>query len=185
LFQFRQPSAVVAHGGRVFVADTGNDRVQVFSATTGALIHIIGGKGQRSALPGSLCRPTGMCVDASQPGREVLYVGEAGNRRISVFSIANRGESKRDSAASIIIDMSGSLPSESNSGSGSGNASSSASGSVTHTALPAFAFLTRFACVDRYEASVDDPAYMRFDSGANELWVTDAQRHRVVVFRGY
>lgn len=166
--------------------------MQVFSATTGALIHIIGGKGQRSALPGSLCRPTGMCVDASQPGREVLYVGEAGNRRISVFSIANRGSSnatsaahQRDSAASIAIDMSGSLSSGSNSVSASASASGSGSGSVSHTALPAFAFLTRFACVDRYEASVDDPAYMRFDSGANELWVTDAQRHRVVVFKGY
>jgi hypothetical protein len=69
-------------------------------------------------------------------------------------------------------------PSGSNSGSASGS-------SVSHTTLPAYAFLTRFACVDRHEASVDDPAYMCFDGGANELWVTDAQRHRAVVFKGY
>jgi sugar lactone lactonase YvrE len=65
--------------GRVFVVDSGNDRVQVFDAGGRPAGMILGGKG---AEPGRLDGPVAAAFD--RRGR-VLYVAESVNRRISAF----------------------------------------------------------------------------------------------------
>ncbi|SFW60462.1 NHL repeat-containing protein [Amycolatopsis australiensis] len=71
--QFRAPSgiAVDAHG-RVWVADTGNDRVQAFTRD-GALVRVIAGR---------LKAPEGIAVDAAGN----VYVADTGNRRVVQYS---------------------------------------------------------------------------------------------------
>jgi sugar lactone lactonase YvrE len=63
--------------GTVFVADTGNHRIQQFSSS-GNLIGLIGGPGTG---PGQFDRPTGVAVTTG--GR--LLVADAGNRRVQEF----------------------------------------------------------------------------------------------------
>ena len=64
---------------RVFVVDTGNDRVQAFDRAGRPAGTILGGKG---AEPGRLDGPVAAAFDTR--GR-VLYVAEAANRRVSAF----------------------------------------------------------------------------------------------------
>ncbi|MDX2163110.1 MAG: TIGR03663 family protein [bacterium] len=67
--------------GRVYIADTGNKRVRVYTAS-GEFIRDIGTGG---SAPGQLDEPAGMTV--SPDGR--LFVADTWNRRISVFSTAD------------------------------------------------------------------------------------------------
>jgi DNA-binding beta-propeller fold protein YncE len=64
--------------GRVYVADTGNKRVRVYTAT-GEHVRDIGFGGSQ---PGQLDEPVGL--DVSPDGR--LFVADTWNRRVSVFS---------------------------------------------------------------------------------------------------
>lgn len=63
--------------GRVYVADTGNKRIQVFDAE-GTFIDMFGGAGNE---PGQMREPTGVAVapDGS------IYVADTWNRRVQVF----------------------------------------------------------------------------------------------------
>ena len=71
--QFRAPSGIAVDGrGRVWVADTGNDRVQAF-ARDGALVRVLSGR---------LKAPEGVAVDAAGN----VYVADTGNRRVVQFS---------------------------------------------------------------------------------------------------
>lgn len=69
--------AVVDERGRVFIADTGNKRIRVYTSEGDFLFDI----GSAGALEGQLNEPTGLALD--DEGR--LYVADTWNRRISVF----------------------------------------------------------------------------------------------------
>ena len=66
--------------GRVYVADSGNDRVQVFDAD-GAFLGNLGSQGGEA---GQFMFPHGIAVDGS--GR--VYVADTSNHRVQVFSVA-------------------------------------------------------------------------------------------------
>lgn len=71
--QFRAPSGIAVDvRGRVWVADTGNDRVQAFTHD-GALVRVLAGR---------LKAPEGVAVDAAGN----VYVADTGNRRVVQFS---------------------------------------------------------------------------------------------------
>lgn len=76
--QFFGPRAIAATKKAVFVADTGNERIQVFSPD-GTFQRAFGGYG---AEEGRLIEPVGLAIG---PDRD-LYVADSGNQRISVFS---------------------------------------------------------------------------------------------------
>ena len=83
--ELRAPRAAVALSthprlrDRVFVTDSRNDRIQVFDRDGRPTGMVLGGKG---AQEGKLDGPVGAAFDSR--GR-VLYVAEAGNRRVSAF----------------------------------------------------------------------------------------------------
>ena len=77
--EFRHPSGIAQHAdGRVFVADSGNHRVQAFAAD-GSFAWTLGG----ADAPSGLRDPTSLAADA----RGVLYVVDKGNRRVQVFEL--------------------------------------------------------------------------------------------------
>ena len=78
--RFFGPRSVALAGGEVFVADTGNERVQVFGRD-GAFRRAFGGYGSE---PGRLIEPVGLAVGPDGN----LYVADSGNARISVFTPA-------------------------------------------------------------------------------------------------
>jgi len=75
----REPRDVAVDGdGRLYIADTGNDRIVVLAAT-GRLIDNWGGSGEE---PGSFNEPCGIAV-----GRDgLVYVADTWNHRVQVFS---------------------------------------------------------------------------------------------------
>lgn len=75
---FFGPRAVAVTGDEIFVVDTGNERVQVFSPD-GTFLRAWGGKGNG---PTQFSEPVGIVIGPD--GR--VYVADSGNARISVFS---------------------------------------------------------------------------------------------------
>ena len=75
---FQYPLGVGCCADRIFIADSENDRVQVFTAR-GKFVRMFGQSGEG---PGDLKRPVGIAVDADN----YVYVSEAGNDRVSVFT---------------------------------------------------------------------------------------------------
>ena len=74
-----QPTGIaVARGGTVFVADTGNDRVQAFDAA-GGFLFAFGSSGEE---PSQFRRPMDLDIDAEG----LLYVAELGGDRVQVFT---------------------------------------------------------------------------------------------------
>ncbi|MBA2373080.1 MAG: hypothetical protein H0V74_02605, partial [Chloroflexi bacterium] len=68
--------------GTLYVADTGNDRIQHFSSSG----NLLGTLGEAGTGPGQLDRPTGLAVTADGQ----LWVADAGNRRVQAFDPAGR-----------------------------------------------------------------------------------------------
>ncbi|MBC7809979.1 MAG: TIGR03663 family protein, partial [Burkholderiales bacterium] len=66
--------------GRVYVSDTGNKRIRVYSST-GEYIRDIGSAGSEA---GQVDEPVGLAVDSAN---NRLYVADTWNRRIQVFSL--------------------------------------------------------------------------------------------------
>jgi DNA-binding beta-propeller fold protein YncE len=87
--ELRAPYAPVAFSrlaalrGRAFVVDSRNDRIQSFDRDGQPMGTRIGGKG---AEEGKLAEPVGAAFD---PAGRILYVAEAGNRRVSAFDAAS------------------------------------------------------------------------------------------------
>ncbi len=79
---FRPTGIAVAADGTVFVADTGNHRIEAF-APDGTFLWTFGRAGE---APGEFRRPMDIDVDAAG----LLYVAELGGNRIQVFT--QRGE---------------------------------------------------------------------------------------------
>ena len=67
----------VDRAGRVYVVDSGNSRIQVFSNDG----HLLMAWGSEGSGPGQFSRPDGIAVDAQGN----IYVADRGNRRIQKF----------------------------------------------------------------------------------------------------
>ena len=93
------PHGLAIAGGRVYVCDQGNHRVQVFDATTRAHVRTITG-----APASPLQSPTGICVLGN-----ALYVCDRDNARVSVFNatsgafrgVCGSSDSRDDSGAPL------------------------------------------------------------------------------------
>lgn len=85
--QFRNPQGVCLSrdGEWLFVADRGNDRVQVMRASDGEHVRSIGAwvDVSNSCNIARLAQPRGVCVS---PNGELLFVADAGNHRVVVFT---------------------------------------------------------------------------------------------------
>ena len=66
--------------GRVFIPDTGNHRIVVYTVNGSPTGLVLGGRGRE---PGRLDTPVGLAFD---PQGRRIYAAEAGNRRVSVFA---------------------------------------------------------------------------------------------------
>ena len=64
--------------GKVYVADSGNHRIQVFTAE-GKLLHMFGRHGQGR---GELDWPVGVAIDVNG----MVYVSKNNNHRVSIFT---------------------------------------------------------------------------------------------------
>jgi Bacterial Ig-like domain (group 3)/NHL repeat len=73
--------AVDPASGRIFVADTGNHRVQVFDAASFAYVATLGATGTPGSDNGHFDRPAS--VGLNPAGQ--LYVTDAGNQRVQIF----------------------------------------------------------------------------------------------------
>lgn len=80
-FNYPQGIAVDAQG-TIYVTDSGNNRVQVFSSS-GQLVNVWG---QRGEAPGQFYAPDGIAVDSNGN----LYIAEYGNNRVQVLSAGGR-----------------------------------------------------------------------------------------------
>ena len=82
---FKSPSGISVHNdGTVFVADTGNHRIQVFHAN-GTFIFAFGSEGSGE---GNFSSPRGIDVTKSSPiSRSKIVVADTGNHRIQVFHV--------------------------------------------------------------------------------------------------
>ena len=78
--QFHYPRGIACDStGKVYVADFGNDRVQVFKAELeGKFLKMFGRQGVGR---GELSGPIGVAIDSN----DMVYVSEGGNSRVSVF----------------------------------------------------------------------------------------------------
>jgi len=82
--EFMHPSGIaVGPDGYVYVADTGNNRVQILDDTN-KWARTIGSVGWRA---GELDSPTSVAV--SSVHRRLVFIGEQGNRRIQVCDVVN------------------------------------------------------------------------------------------------
>jgi YVTN family beta-propeller protein len=81
-FNVPAPGAVDLADGRLFVADTGNHRVQVIDTTSLAVIATIGTAGASGADNAHFDLPAGAGFD---PATGRLFVADTGNHRIQVF----------------------------------------------------------------------------------------------------
>ena len=69
----------------LYVADMGNDRVQVFDADTGAHVRTIGaGEGNEV---GEMCQPSSVTLHPGGNDTLLLFVAEYGNGRVQVFVV--------------------------------------------------------------------------------------------------
>ncbi len=104
-----QPTGIAVSPQAVFVADTGNDRVQAFDAD-GTFLRAFGESGE---APGQFRRPMDLDIDAA--GR--VYVAELGGDRVQVFTPSGdlvqtfRGENTPagpfDGAAGVLVSPGG------------------------------------------------------------------------------
>ena len=76
------PSAVDPVDGHLFVADTGNDRVQVLDTSTLAVVATIGVTGVPGSDNAHLDQPGGVGFD---PTAGHVFVADTGNQRIQIF----------------------------------------------------------------------------------------------------
>lgn len=102
--EFRSPRSVAMRGGRIYVADTGNRRVQVFSRDGVFLGKVANKKGE----PPMFRRPVAITVDSQGN----FYVADDELNRIKIFSAKNKfkyelgGDEKSPDRFSSIRDIS-------------------------------------------------------------------------------
>ena len=88
--QFKTPRGLMYHSllGRLFIADSGNDRIQVFDPRTRQLMGVWGqgdptSELQEAGAPGVLRNPLGLAQDASSN----VYVADNGHGRLQKFDL--------------------------------------------------------------------------------------------------
>ena len=164
-FGFNTPSGgtIDATNHWLFIADSGNNRVLVYTLTSGNLIssktptYVLGQAnflgcsanegGGTTGISTSLSTPSGLAVD---PTNHLLYVSDYNNNRIMVFNTAS-GTMASGEAASYVIGQT------SLTGSSNGDTQSTLSG----------------------------PSDVALDTTAKLLYVADMYNHRVMVFPSY
>ena len=87
--QLLDPQGLATDDELIYVADTGNDRIQVFDRQ-GKWIRSIG---QSGSEPGELKRPRDVTISDMEIGHDLLVVADTLNDRLSIFNRA--GEFKR------------------------------------------------------------------------------------------
>ena len=87
-FSFLGGSAVDPVHGRLFVADNGNDRVQIYESATLAFIGTIGTAGVPGADDAHLNAPTDVGIDAVNGH---VLIADAGNERVQIFDAGSLG----------------------------------------------------------------------------------------------
>lgn len=93
--EFNRPIDVACgEGGRLFVCDADNARVQWFAAD-GAWLGMTGGWGQ---LPGWFANPGGIDLHGGR-----LYVADSGNHRVQVFTIDGAADTKKAGAPLALV----------------------------------------------------------------------------------
>ena len=73
---------VVDESGFIYVVDSGNDRIAIFSQE-GKYLRSFGKTGE---LPGQFQGPVGIAIDA----KERLYVADKGNNRVQIFNLSGK-----------------------------------------------------------------------------------------------
>jgi DNA-binding beta-propeller fold protein YncE len=81
--ELNAPMHICISGGKVYVSDTLNARVQIFSAKDGALVGQIG---QRGLFVGNLVRPKGVAVDSDNN----VYVVESYHDHLLIYNDAGK-----------------------------------------------------------------------------------------------
>ena len=99
---FFGPRDVAVTDEEIFVVDTGNERIQVFSID-GTFKRVWGGYGSE---PGQLIEPGGIAIGPNG----MIYVADAGNARISVFTPAGEPVARWPVAAWPAPDPAGGRP---------------------------------------------------------------------------
>ena len=79
--EFSHPSPIAAHGGELYIADAGNNRVQVFSPDRRGRMRFARAFGGEGKAPGQFYRPWGVTVV-----RGLLVVSEYKNKRLQVLT---------------------------------------------------------------------------------------------------
>jgi len=79
--ELNAPMHISVSGGRVYVSDTLNARVQIFSANDGKLVGLIG---RRGLFVGNLVRPKGVAVDSDNN----VYVVESYHDHLLIYNDA-------------------------------------------------------------------------------------------------
>ncbi|KAG8239736.1 hypothetical protein J437_LFUL018743 [Ladona fulva] len=95
------PEGIAASDAYIFVADTGNDRVQVLDASNGGFVTFVGSDISSfrmesdmigpSAGSGYLMQPTGVALNAAE---SKLIICDSGHNRIKIFDISELCEEK-------------------------------------------------------------------------------------------
>lgn len=75
--KFRHPRGVAVHGNELFMADSGNHRIQVFSPGEDGQMHFRRAFGGEGNAPGRFEQPTGVVV-----ARGLLVVSERAGERL-------------------------------------------------------------------------------------------------------
>lgn len=76
--EFNRPCGIATDGvGRIYVADTGNNRIQVFAPDG----KFWGKFGTQGSAPGEFNKPLGVCVSTSG----LIYVADQKNHRVQIF----------------------------------------------------------------------------------------------------
>ena len=83
MFSFRRPTHICLWNNTFFVADTGNNCIRAFNATTFKYLYTIGTK-EEGNRDNQFNQPSGMCVI-----NDHLYIADTNNQRIKVYKLKN------------------------------------------------------------------------------------------------
>jgi DNA-binding beta-propeller fold protein YncE len=95
--QFRRPTGVAVNASFIAVADTLNNRVQVFDRADRGFVRVIGAAGSPGDGDGELDGPRGVALD----DRNRVWVADTNNDRVQVFAIDGTFDFAFDGARTV------------------------------------------------------------------------------------